>query len=632
MMRSVLLLLAAVTCAHGFYLPGIGKTSYTEGAKIDVEADRLQSLKVQFPYDYYKLPFCQPDVGPKKRQHLNLGEILMGERHELTALDVRMFVNEDCKLQCTQSLTAAQVKQFKDKIKDEYFVYLNADNMPIIMDFVDEGKVYKLRGLPLGHYDRNNDAVELFNHYDLLIQYHVAKMSATNLQVEQNPEELNYRVIAFKGLVESREYKSAEGGSDKCPEKTGRKLVLGSNPSGQQISFTYSVRFEQTDVEWSTRWDTLLEPRPELRRVQWFSIINSIAITIFLTAIVALVLFRTVYLDFARYNEIDDTVEAQEETGWKQVHSDVFRPPIATGLLCVFVGIGAQLYVVVVVTLFFSVLGFFSPSYRGGLLTALVLFWTCTGVIAGYMSARTYTGLKGNNLRLVALGSCFGFSGVVFSIFFLINLELWLVGSTAAVSFWTLLLLLMLWLLVAVPLNLLGSFLGGRANAYNFPAKTATFHRPIPEGADSNSTLFVLTGGLLPFACVFIELTFIMDSLWEDDIFYMFGFLFIVFIILAITCAEVSVVISYFFLSNEDYHWWWRSFLTPATSGAYVFLYSIIFLNTQHDLKGMHLASVVMYLAYMFIISASFAFLTGFIGFESSFLFISKMFSSVKID
>eukprot|EP00188_Purpureofilum_apyrenoidigerum_P002175 Plantae.Rhodophyta-Purpureofilum_apyrenoidigerum.ctg23189.p1 GENE.Plantae.Rhodophyta-Purpureofilum_apyrenoidigerum.ctg23189~~Plantae.Rhodophyta-Purpureofilum_apyrenoidigerum.ctg23189.p1 ORF type:complete len:632 (+),score=148.71 Plantae.Rhodophyta-Purpureofilum_apyrenoidigerum.ctg23189:108-2003(+) len=631
-MRSVALLLAAVACASGFYLPGMGKISYSEGAKIDVEADRLQSLKVQFPYDYYKLPFCEPADGHTKRQHLNLGEILMGERHEITNIDIRMLVNEECVLQCTQTLTAAQIKQFKEKVKDEYFVYLNADNMPVIMDFIDEGKTFKLRGLPLGRYDKANDVVELFNHYDLVIQYHIAKTSATNLQVEQSSEDPSYRVIAFKGTVDSRGYKPMTESGNQCPDKSGTKLVLGSEPSGQQVSFSYSVRFEETTVEWSTRWDTLLEPRPDLRRVQWFSIINSIAITIFLTAIVALVLFRTVYLDFARYNEIDDTVEAQEETGWKQVHSDVFRPPMATGLLCVFLGIGAQLYVIVIITLFFSILGFFSPSYRGGLLTALVLFWTCTGVIAGYVSARTYSGLKGTNTRLVALGSCFGFSGVVFSIFFLINLELWMVGSTAAVSFWTLSLLLIVWLLIAVPLNFLGSLFGAKADSYNFPTKTATFHRPIPEGADANSILFILTGGLLPFACVFIELTFIMDSLWEDDIFYMFGFLFVVFIILAITCAEVSVVISYFFLSNEDYHWWWRSFLTPATSGAYVFIYSIIFLNTQHDLKGMHFASVIMYLAYMFIISASFAFLTGFIGFESSFLFISKMFSSVKID
>lgn len=112
----------------------------------------------------------------------------------------------------------------------------------------------------------------------------------------------------------------------------------------------------------------------------------------------------------------------------------------------------------------------------------------------------------------------------------------------------------------------------------------------------------------------------------------MFGFLFIDFLILVVTCAEVSVVITYFFLSNEEYHWWWRSFLTPASSGIYVFLYSLVFLHTRRDLQGMHIGSFFLFMSYTSIISASFAILAGYLGFQASFLFVSKMFSSVKID
>jgi transmembrane 9 superfamily protein 2/4 len=70
--------------------------------------------------------------------------------------------------------------------------------------------------------------------------------------------------------------------------------------------------------------------------------------------------------------------------------------------------------------------------------------------------------------------------------------------------------------------------------------------------------LSILMGGILPFGAVFIELFFILFALWGNHLYYIFGFLFIVFIILVITCAEITVVMCYFQLCAEDYNWWWR--------------------------------------------------------------------------
>ena len=40
------------------------------------------------------------------------------------------------------------------------------------------------------------------------------------------------------------------------------------------------------------------------------------------------------------------------------------------------------------------------------------------------------------------------------------------------------------------------------------------------------------------------------------------AFLFLVMIILVITCVEISIALTYFQLTSEDYNWWWRAFLT----------------------------------------------------------------------
>merc|ERR1711957_885940 len=81
-----------------------------------------------------------------------------------------------------------------------------------------------------------------------------------------------------------------------------------------------------------------------------------------------------------------------------------------------------------------------------------------------------------------------------------------------------------------------------------------------------------LVGGILPFGAVFTELFFIMSSIWQHQIYYMFGFLVLVLLILIVTCAEISIALTYWRLTSEDYHWWWTSFSSSASSGFYVFL------------------------------------------------------------
>ena len=67
-----------------------------------------------------------------------------------------------------------------------------------------------------------------------------------------------------------------------------------------------------------------------------------------------------------------------------------------------------------------------------------------------------------------------------------------------------------------------------------------------------------LMAGILPFGACFIELFFIFSAIYENQFYYLFGFLFLVFIILVISCSQISIVMVYFQLCGEDYRWWWR--------------------------------------------------------------------------
>ena len=83
-------------------------------------------------------------------------------------------------------------------------------------------------------------------------------------------------------------------------------------------------------------------------------------------------------------------------------------------------------------------------------------------------------------------------------------------------------------------------------------------------------------------------------------------------------------------LCLQDYRWWWRSFFTSGSSAVYVFLYSVLYFFTR--LEIIDFVSALLFFTYMFIVSLLFFLLTGTIGFWACFLFVRKIYGSLKID
>lgn len=104
--------------------------------------------------------------------------------------------------------------------------------------------------------------------------------------------------------------------------------------------------------------------------------------------------------------------------------------------------------------------------------------------------------------------------------------------------------------------------------SFDPPCRTTKYPREIPALPWYRKTVpQMMFAGFLPFSAIYIELYYIFASVWGHKDFTIFSILFVVFGILLIVTATITVVLTYFQLAVEDHHWWWRSMLCGGATG-----------------------------------------------------------------
>ena len=123
-------------------------------------------------------------------------------------------------------------------------------------------------------------------------------------------------------------------------------------------------------------------------------------------------------------------------------------------------------------------------------------------------------------------------------------------------------------------------------------------HRPIPTAPWYSSPWFIIpAAGILPFGSIFIEMYFVFTSFWSYKFYYVYGFMLLVYCILAMVTICTSIVAVYFVLNAENYHWQWISFMSAGSTAGYVFLYAIYYFLYKTQMTG--LLQVSYYFGYM---------------------------------
>jgi transmembrane 9 superfamily member 3 len=189
-----------------------------------------------------------------------------------------------------------------------------------------------------------------------------------------------------------------------------------------------------------------------------------------------------------------------------------------------------------------------------------------------------------------------------------------------------------IWLFVSLPLSVGGTIFGRHWHSkFDIPCRVNSIPRPIPVSPWYADPAFIIpVTGILPFGSIFIEMYYVFSAFWSYKFYYVYGFMLLVYVILATVTICTTIVSIYFVLNAENHHWQWIAYLSAGSTSAYVFLYSIFYFLYKTQMTG--LLQVSFYFGYMALFCIALFFMTGTIGHWGTSIFVRKIYSNVKID
>ncbi|ORX51331.1 hypothetical protein DM01DRAFT_1324505 [Hesseltinella vesiculosa] len=562
--------------------------TYQEGDEVVAWMNTVGPLyNRQETYPYFQLPLCRGESEVEHR-HETLGEALQGMDLVNSGISIRFKKPVVQGVICKNTLDGSQIEILQQAVAKRYWFNMFIDDLPIYA--------------PLGETPETDTAtgrMPLYRHKAFTIDYNKDRIVSVTLE-QQDPVDLPHQAAL-------------------------------------ELDFTYSVSWQPTTATFEDRFDRLLETEFFEHKVHWLSICSSFMMVLFLTGMVSIILLRTVKRDFSRYDREEEGLDdfdrdlGDEGFGWKQVHGDVFRQPPHLKLLSALMGVGCQLLTLGFLMICYIILG---QSYeeRASTLTASLVLYVLTSIIAGYASIKVYSSYGGRDwvhtvlltAVLVPLAGCL-VGGYINSLAIYYS-------SARAVPFVALLSVIAIWLLVAFPLTVLGAIIARRwSPTSDFPCRVNPIPRPIPEKLWYQEPLAIAAmGGILPFGSIFIEMYFVFTSFWTFKIYYVYGFMLLVFLILLVVSACVAIVCTYFLLNAEDHRWHWLSFMSCASTSVYIYVYAAYYYYSKTKMNGVFQTSF--YFGYTALSCLGMFCLLGFVGHSSGSWFVKKIYQNVKID
>lgn len=277
--------------------------------------------------------------------------------------------------------------------------------------------------------------------------------------------------------------------------------------------------------------------------------------------------------------------------------------------------------------------GDFNPMHRAYIYPIMAFVYICCGIINGIVFGQVYRSFGGDSFFKAAALNSFVFPMFLMILLTVIEICDWVEKSVYVVPFSFITKVILVWNLVNSITVFLSSGIAYKAGK-SHQTQVNRISREIP--LQTNRVTFPLTivaGSFLCFLAIGTEFFYLLTSIWHEEYYKMYAFLLISLIVLTVTASMVSVLQTYVMLCNGNYEWHWRAYNVGASVSVYLFIISI-YLYIYVD-GSMNFGTSLIYLSTIIICTAAFSFMTGFVSFFSSFIFVSWLYrsdSSVKAD
>ena len=571
-----------------------------------------------------------------EREHqvkTSFGLAMDGGRSELTAYRLPFNSTVSMSSLCTVSLTPTDIVKLREAVLNEWYVKFELDGLPA---YAFLGRVANEQSV-----DQHDEALEalgviqpvsrpaqLFTSYSFDISIHEDRVVEIN--VSADPDKVHHLGVRPK-RERRKKTSSAAGGTGSAPILSAAEF---------EIHFTYTVRWKHAmdgaSMSGSSRLDKYHKQALETHHMEihWVSILSSCLTVLLLVAFLAVVLVRALRRDVDQY-ELGLRMTGgvgMEDAGWKLIARDVFRFPPHRNTFAALVGNGYQLLALAACLLVLSVLGHIHATNRAGMRMAVMVLYAFTSGMAGYQAAAYYRQLQGDKWVGNILLTCSIMAVPAFSVGIWNNTIAVFYGSIAALPVWAVALVILLWALVTVPLQVLGGIIGKNRHAkFAAPVATNKYAREIPPQPWFTQWYAQMgLGGLIPFASIYIELHYIFASIWTHKVYAVYSVLAIIFVMLLLTTAFVSIACTYFQLEAEDCRWWWRSFGLGAAVGGYFMGYATLWFFTHGQMSGLLQCS--MYFGSNALFALALALILGTVAWRASLTFVRNIYRFVKAD
>ena len=608
------------------------KNSFRKGDKINLISGTVNSFKTQIPFDLYYLDICPPEDVVQIPS--NLGEILLSGKSYQTNFEFSINENKISQLLCKKKISKTAYNRIINLIEKEYFINYFLDDLPVGLAHtffnISTKEIKYNTGIPIGFIKDNQAYIN--NYYRINIQLNKINLPCCANKTKRNDEDecmngTSYDIIDF--TIEPFSIKMND-----VNDKINKKINLGIEYEqqifniSQEIIFRYDTFYTFTDTKYKDRYFKFFHGDTFIHKN---SIYISGLIIFILLSILSYIYFRAIKSETEISNEKVASEEFINEYGWRNIAFDVFRKPIKSDILSSLIGTGFQLLIMLLYSFLFVVLGLIQPKNGGSYFTLLVMVYIFLSLISGYISARFYKMIHGTNWLRVCLFTAIIFPIILFVLLSSTNFFYYIEGSTTYIQFKNFFSLFSLWILGTIPLIFIGTVIGLSQQRITFPCSI----NPVPGILVTNNFPWYLRiryawllTGFPPFFSIFVELFYIMDSIWKQDFYSLSKYSLLSIIILIIISSLIGILFTYLNLCKGNYRWWWKSFIASATPSAYIIIFSIFYLFKLNFKK---LTSVFIYLNFMILFSIIIALICGSSGLFFTFLFLKNIYSKIKL-